>query len=85
MLNKVASRGRKMVCSIDPHIKEDDGYFMYNECRNHDLFIKDRNGKQYKGFCWPGRINCCGMTSCGDWLISSVYDRLPSLSLTTAV
>ena len=60
MLNSVASRGRKMVCSIDPHIKEDDGYFMYTECRNRDLFIKDRNGKQYKGFCWPGRINCCG-------------------------
>ena len=53
-----------MVCSIDPHIKEDDGYFMYTESRELDFFIKDKNGKQYKGFCWPGRLCnqlCCEM------------------------
>ena len=56
MQKKIASRGRKMVCSVDPHIKEDDGYVMYTECTNLDIFVKDRNGQQYKGFCWPGRL-----------------------------
>ena len=54
MLKKVAQKGRKMVGTIDPHLKEDDNYWVYKEGRDSNLFIKDKNGNDYKGFCWPG-------------------------------
>ncbi len=54
MLRKVASSGRKMVGTIDPHLKEDDNYFVYAEAKALGLFVSDKAGKQYTGFCWPG-------------------------------
>ncbi len=54
MLRHVARTGRRMVCSVDPHLKEDDAYFMYAEAQQRGYFVTDRDGKQYKGFCWPG-------------------------------
>ncbi len=58
MLIKVATTGRKMVCSVDPHLKEDDNYYVYREAKQLGFFVKDRDGKDFKGFCWPGSNTC---------------------------
>jgi len=54
MINQVAAKGRKMVTIIDPHIKRDDSYNIYHEAKAKDLFIKNKNGNEYDGWCWPG-------------------------------
>lgn len=56
MLDKLALKGRKMVTIVDPHIKLDDNFHVYREAKFNDngLFVKDKEGKDYEGWCWPG-------------------------------
>ena len=56
MLGGLARKGRKMVTIVDPHIKLDDSYHVYRDAKYNDaaLFIKDKGGKDYEGWCWPG-------------------------------
>ena len=49
MIDKVASKGRKMVTIVDPHIKRDDNYFMHKEGRDQGLYIKNKDGHDYDG------------------------------------
>lgn len=44
-----------MVTVIDPHIKKDDNYYVYNEGRSKGYFVKKSDGENdYEGHCWPG-------------------------------
>jgi alpha-glucosidase len=43
------------VTIVDPGVKVDKGYFMYDEGRAGGHFVKHRNGKEYNGSVWPGR------------------------------
>lgn len=54
MQNKIASKGRKMVTIIDPHIKRDNGYHVHNEALSKDLYIKNKDKNVFDGWCWPG-------------------------------
>ncbi|XP_056151789.1 neutral alpha-glucosidase C [Lampris incognitus] len=45
---------RKMVVISDPHIKVDPEWPLYCEARDGGHFVKDREGKLYRGLCWPG-------------------------------
>eukprot|EP01121_Diplochlamys_sp_Union-15-3_P010462 TRINITY_DN2937_c0_g2_i5.p1 TRINITY_DN2937_c0_g2~~TRINITY_DN2937_c0_g2_i5.p1 ORF type:complete len:647 (-),score=113.04 TRINITY_DN2937_c0_g2_i5:37-1704(-) len=54
MQENIASKGRKMVTIVDPHIKRDSGYTVYKEAQDHGYYIKDRHGSEYQGWCWPG-------------------------------
>ncbi|CAI5451399.1 unnamed protein product [Caenorhabditis angaria] len=55
MLDKVAAKGRKMVTIIDPHIKKDDGYYVYKDAKDKGLFVKRADGTtDFEGHCWPG-------------------------------
>ncbi|KAK9685064.1 Glycosyl hydrolases family 31 [Popillia japonica] len=54
MQNNVAATGRKMVAISDPHIKVEEGYFVYEQALGGDYFVKDSNGDVYEGECWPG-------------------------------
>ncbi|KAI8826243.1 glycosyl hydrolases family 31-domain-containing protein [Fimicolochytrium jonesii] len=54
MQNNLAVKGRKMVTIIDPHIKRDDSYKVYKEAKDLGIFIKDKNGNDVDGWCWPG-------------------------------
>eukprot|EP01105_Mastigella_eilhardi_P005421 TRINITY_DN17140_c0_g1_i1.p1 TRINITY_DN17140_c0_g1~~TRINITY_DN17140_c0_g1_i1.p1 ORF type:complete len:931 (+),score=237.44 TRINITY_DN17140_c0_g1_i1:203-2794(+) len=56
MLAKEAAKGRKMVTIVDPHIKVDQGYYVYKEALDQDFFVKTTDGsKPYEGWCWPGQ------------------------------
>lgn len=54
MVNNLTSRGRKLVTIIDPHIKRDSNYFLHNDAINNDLYVKNKDGDVYEGWCWPG-------------------------------
>ncbi|KAJ1911391.1 glucosidase II [Mycoemilia scoparia] len=45
---------RKVVTIIDPHIKVDEDYFVYQEAKENGYIIKDMKGKNFEGWCWPG-------------------------------
>jgi alpha 1,3-glucosidase len=64
----LASRGRKMVTIIDPHLKADMGYTVYADAKKQGLFVKDKHGNDYEGHCWPGA------SSWLDYLNPSVRD-----------
>jgi alpha 1,3-glucosidase len=50
----VAERGRKMVTIVDPHIKKDEGYHVYQEARDKGLLVKTKDNGEFDGWCWPG-------------------------------
>ena len=54
MINNVSAVGRKMVTIVDPHIKKDSNYRVYKQGKDLDYFVKDSNGNEYEGWCWPG-------------------------------
>lgn len=57
MQKTLSSDGRKMVTIIDPHIKKDDNYAVSKKAKDLDIFIKDKNGNIFDGYCWPGDSN----------------------------
>lgn len=54
MQNKLASKGRRMVTIVDPHIKRDDSYHIHKEASEKGYYVKDASGRDYDGWCWPG-------------------------------
>jgi len=54
MMENLSKYGRKLVTIVDPHIKIDNGYHIYTEAKELDLFVKDKSGSPIDGWCWPG-------------------------------
>ncbi|KAL4238130.1 hypothetical protein ACF0H5_002842 [Mactra antiquata] len=54
MINNVAAKGRKMVTIVDPHLKRDDNFAVYKEAKDLDHMVKNKDGNEYDGWCWPG-------------------------------
>ncbi|RIA86837.1 glycosyl hydrolases family 31 protein [Glomus cerebriforme] len=54
MQKDIGRKGRKMVTIVDPHVKRDDNYYIYKEAKDLDILIKDKDGKAFDGWCWPG-------------------------------
>ncbi|XP_078489948.1 neutral alpha-glucosidase AB-like isoform X1 [Ciona intestinalis] len=54
MQDDIAAKGRKMVTIIDPHIKTDSNYHIYREAQAKGYFIQNKDGGEFKGWCWPG-------------------------------
>ena len=47
--NNIASRGRKMVTIVDPHIKRDPNYSVFKAAEDKGYYVKDKDGKDYDG------------------------------------
>jgi len=45
---------RKLVVLTDPHIKNEGGYYVDDELKSKDLAVKNKDGNNYDGWCWPG-------------------------------
>ena len=56
MVANLTAKGRKLVTIVDPHIKRDDNYKIYKQIKDLDLFVKDRDGREFDGWCWPGQF-----------------------------
>jgi alpha 1,3-glucosidase len=54
MMQELSSYGRKLVTIVDPHIKSDSNYHIYNEAKDKGYFVKDKSGNPLDGWCWPG-------------------------------
>ncbi|KAL1458535.1 hypothetical protein WDU94_008677 [Cyamophila willieti] len=54
MVNNLTSTGRKLVVIIDPHIKRDAGYFLHDDATNNGYYVKNKDGNDFEGWCWPG-------------------------------
>ncbi len=53
-LSSLADRGFKPVTIIDPGVKKEAGYEMYDEGIANGYFAKDAEGKVYENVVWPG-------------------------------
>lgn len=54
MIRNLTERGRHLVIIIDPHIKRDSGYFFHNDCTDRGYYVKNKDERDYEGWCWPG-------------------------------
>lgn len=54
LLSDLRSQGFKLVTIIDPGVKVESGYFMYDEGVAGDLFLKFMDGELFQGQVWPG-------------------------------
>ncbi|XP_072293814.1 neutral alpha-glucosidase AB isoform X2 [Eucyclogobius newberryi] len=54
MLQGIKDKKRKMVAIVDPHIKVDSNYKIHNEIQSKGFYIKNKDGGDYEGWCWPG-------------------------------
>lgn len=54
MQKKVAAKGRSMVNIVDPHIKRVGGYPVHEKATELGHYIKNKDGNDYDGWCWPG-------------------------------
>ncbi|MBO5136688.1 MAG: glycoside hydrolase family 31 protein [Clostridia bacterium] len=46
--------GFKRVCILDPGVKKEEGYHVYDQAIENDYFIKDNDGNVYINEVWPG-------------------------------
>ncbi|XP_051957222.1 neutral alpha-glucosidase AB-like [Xyrauchen texanus] len=54
MLQGLMDKKRKLVAIVDPHIKVDSGYKIHNEISSKNFYVKNKDGGDYEGWCWPG-------------------------------
>ena len=49
MQGQLADTGRKLVAIIDPHIKQDDKYYVYSEAKRLGHLVKNKDGNDFDG------------------------------------
>uniref|UniRef100_G3SUA1 Glucosidase alpha, neutral C n=1 Tax=Loxodonta africana TaxID=9785 RepID=G3SUA1_LOXAF len=54
MQELLRSKKRKLVVISDPHIKVDPDYSVYAKAKEQGFFVKDHEGGDFEGVCWPG-------------------------------
>lgn len=52
---KLAKKGRKVVPIIDPGVKYEAGYGVYERGAKVDAFCRNAQGREYVGLVWPGQ------------------------------
>lgn len=53
LVSKLKVDKRRLVTIIDPHVKVDEGYFLYEEAKAKGLLVRDSEGSEYNDTCWP--------------------------------
>ncbi|XP_059037248.1 neutral alpha-glucosidase C isoform X4 [Mustela lutreola] len=54
MQELLRSKNRKLVVISDPHIKIDPDYSVYVKAKEQGFFVKNHEGGDFEGVCWPG-------------------------------
>lgn len=54
MMANLSNTGRHLTFIIDPHIKKDLDYKFYSDNRDRGFYVKDKDGNDFEGDCWPG-------------------------------
>ncbi|KAM8921252.1 neutral alpha-glucosidase C [Pelodytes ibericus] len=63
MQEKLQENKRKLVVISDPHIKVDPDYTLYAQAKEKGFFVKDNQGQDYVGKCWPGMSSYLDFTN----------------------
>ncbi|KAM9983928.1 hypothetical protein ACTFIY_000650 [Dictyostelium cf. discoideum] len=63
MQNIIGAKHRKMVTIVDPHIKRDNNYYIHSEATSKGYYIKNKDGNDYDGWCWPGSSSYLDFTN----------------------
>ena len=53
-IDELTEAGGHVVPIIDPGVKREAGYAVYDDGMKHDVFCKTAEGEPYVGFVWPG-------------------------------
>ena len=84
-----------MVAIIDPHVKKADSYRIYTDSKALDILIKNADGTNFEGWCWPGNSVWVDffnpnswewwnkMFDLDVWTVSRQYDRTRRLTVRT--
>lgn len=69
MINDLHQDGFKVVTIIDPGIKKDSKYNIFNECLENEYYITDQDGVPYVNEVWPGECIYPDFTNseCQNW------------------
>ena len=54
MIDVLNKHGFKVVTIIDPGVKKEEGYSIYDEGVKNDFFVHDTQGRIYENVVWPG-------------------------------
>ena len=54
MIGELADSGRNLVTIVDPHTKRDSRYWLHKEATERGLYVKNAEGNDFEGHCWPG-------------------------------
>lgn len=57
LADHIHSRDMKAVYMIDPGIKIEPGYFVYDQGKDNDYFVRKPDGTVFAGRVWPGQCN----------------------------
>lgn len=57
MVKELNDKGFKTVAIIDPGIKVDNDYWVYQQAKDNDYFCKRGDGPYMRGKVWPGECN----------------------------
>jgi alpha 1,3-glucosidase len=88
MQKQLDKRERKLVAIIDPHIKNTDNYPIIDELKKKDLAVKNKDGTQYEGWCWPGSsmwVDCFNPAAIDWWKTLFKYDKFKGTAHNTFI
>ena len=54
MLERLAEQGFRVITIIDPGVKYDPGYWVFDQALERDVFCRTEGGDVYIGQVWPG-------------------------------
>ena len=54
MLKRLADKGFRVITIIDPGVKYEPGYWVFDQARERDVLCKTEGGDTYIGQVWPG-------------------------------
>ncbi|HEW92623.1 MAG TPA: DUF5110 domain-containing protein [Thermotogaceae bacterium] len=57
MTKELHDMGFKLSAIIDPGVKVENGYEIYEEGKEKGFFVKGKNGEDFEGAVWPGKVN----------------------------
>lgn len=55
MIERLHEKGFKVIPIVDPAIKVEKGYYIFDEGMENDYFLKKTNGEVYVNRVWPGK------------------------------
>ncbi len=56
-INELKNMGFKVVTIVDPGVKKEKGYEVYESGKKKDVFLKRKDGSPFEGYVWPGKCN----------------------------